>query len=122
MSEHLDTKLIAKSIPSSERQCTVIFVKWRPFGSSNNRRTVDRVLWNIHISRDPLSLGEVEGVLHLPPLWSKPSKANVRSSRRGREQIRPKTSEFSRWGDLRRSDLIAGDNPYSGTREVRSLQ
>jgi hypothetical protein len=40
--------------------------------------------------RDPVSLGEVEGVFHASSPWSK--KANPRSSRRGKEQIRSKTS------------------------------
>jgi hypothetical protein len=64
VSKHFDTKHIADLTPSSEWKRTVIFVKWRPFGRSNNPRVMDWIQMYIHNVRDPLSLGEVEGVLH----------------------------------------------------------
>ena len=36
--------------------------------------------------------------------------------------MRPKTSERLVWGNARRSDLMAGDNPWNGTREAKPPQ
>jgi hypothetical protein len=88
-------------------------VKWRPPGRSTNRRAAE---WNPQValrSSDPVSLGEVEGVLHvsLPGL----GVTNARSSRRGKEQIRSKTSEGTA---LRLSDLRVDDNPWNGVRDT----
>jgi hypothetical protein len=58
-------------------------------------------------------LGEVEGVLQLSLPRLREIKA--RSSRRGKEQIRSKTSEKA---EVRWSDLRVGDNPWNGTRET----
>jgi hypothetical protein len=61
-------------------------------------------------SRDPVNLGEVEGVVHVSSPWLR--KTHVRSSRRGKEQIRSKTSGEV---EVRCSDLRVGDNPRNGT-------
>jgi hypothetical protein len=68
---------------------------------------------NVRRARDPVSLGEVEGVFQasLPG----PRESKTRSSRRGKEQIRSKTSEKV---EIRWSDLRVGDNPWNGTRET----
>jgi hypothetical protein len=65
-------------------------------------------------SRDPVSLGEVKGVFHAshPP----PKGTNPRSSRRGKEQIKSKTSRKTK---MRRSDLRVGENPWNWIRETR---
>jgi len=63
-----------------------------------------------------VNLGELKGVLQLSsPRW-KPRENNPRSSRRGREQMRQRTSEFGREVKTRRSDVITGDNPCKGAR------
>jgi hypothetical protein len=57
-------------------------------------------------SRDPVSLGEVEGTFQASlARWR---ESNARSSRRGKEQIRSNTSKEVA---VRRSDLRVGDNP-----------
>lgn len=62
--EHADTKSVADS-KSPLRHDIVTFVKWRPFGRSNNRRIVEWVpLMAILRSREPVSLGDVEGAFH----------------------------------------------------------
>jgi hypothetical protein len=63
-------------------------------------------------SRDPVSLGEVGGMLHTSPPWL--GEITARSSRRGKEQIRSKTSGGVQ---VRRSDLRVGDNPWNRARE-----
>ena len=47
-------------------------------------------------SRDPLGLGEVGGVFHRLSLHPRPGEAKVKSSRRGKEQMRSKMSECGR--------------------------
>jgi hypothetical protein len=80
--------------------CTTIFVKWRLFGRLNNRRATEWNPANAFKLRDLVSLGEVGGRLHTSLPW--PGKINARSPRRGKEQIRSKTSGEV---EFRRSDL-----------------
>ena len=106
--KHLDNKFVADLTSSSLRHDIVIFVKWRPSGRSNNRRAMGRILPALMIrSRDPVSLGDVDGTFHSVVLREF-KKNNARSSRRGKEQTRSKTSE-----DIkdRRRDLMVGENP-----------
>ena len=122
MSEHLDTKSVVEVTSCSESHDTAIVVKWGPFGRSKNRRTMGRIPPFIPCnSKDPVSLSEVEGVVHCPSVspWSKQS--NARSSRRGREQTRVKSSEFGRAVKVKRSDLRTGDNPCNETTVSLSL-
>ena len=116
VSEHFDTKSVVEVTSSLESHATTIFVKWRPFGRSNSRLAMGWIapaaLLN---SRDPVSPGEVEGVVHRP-LGPGAGERNARSSRRGKEQMRPKTSESGRAMKFKRRDLRTGDNPYNGTR------
>jgi hypothetical protein len=111
--EQLDTKSVV-DLTSSSRYATEILVKLRPFGRPTNRHTAGMIPPNI--LKDPVSLGEVEGVFHTsaapPPL----RVTKARSSRRGKEQMR---SKISREVEVRRSDLRVGDNPWNGTRETR---
>ena len=108
MSEHLDTKSIV-DLRSSVRDSIVILVKWGPPGRLINRRMAVRIPVNRLRSRDPVSLGEVEGVSHTSLLCARVS--NARSSRRGKEQIISKTSGGV---EVKRGDLRAGDNPWNG--------
>jgi hypothetical protein len=111
VSEHLDTKSVVDSA-SSLKHHTVILVKRRPYGRSNNRRATAQIPPIAFSSRDPVSLGEVEGVFQVSlPRWR---ETNARSSRRGKEQTRSKTSKEV---PIRRSDLRVGDNPWNGARE-----
>ena len=65
-------------------------------------------------SRDPVSLRDVEGAFHPSISTSEPNITNARSSRRGKEQMRSKTSMKAavRWSDLR-----VDDNPWNGMME-----
>ena len=58
-------------------------------------------------------MGEVKGVFHVS--LHRFTETNARSSRRGKEQIRPKTSKEM---PLRLSDLRVDDKPWNGTRET----
>jgi hypothetical protein len=58
-----------------------------------------------------VSLDEIEGVFRAPP--PRRRETNAKSSRRGKEQIRSKTSEEV---EVRRSDLRVGDNPWNEAR------
>ena len=116
--EHLDTKYIVDKMSPPENHGTAIFVKWRPFGRSNNRRVVEPIPSIIRNSRDPVSLGEVDGMFHPPFARRRLRETKPRSSRRGREQTRPKISESGREVRVRWSDLRTGENPRSGTRET----
>jgi len=97
LSAHIDTNFIVNLTSSSESHGTRIFVKWMPFGRSNNRRVMVRTPSNsVSTLRVPLSLGEVGGAFHRPPACPGPTESSVRSSRRGKEQMRPKISESGR--------------------------
>jgi hypothetical protein len=110
VSEHLETKSIV-DLTSSLRHAIVTLVKWRPPGRPSNRRTAGRISPMALSSREPVSFGEVEGVFHTSlPRWG---RINARSSRRGKEQMRSKTS---REIALRLSDLRVGDSPWNGVR------
>jgi hypothetical protein len=87
--EQLNTKSVVDP-SSSSTPAIMILVKWRPFGRLISRRTIGRIPSNRVRLRDPVSLGEVEGVFHvsLPCV----GEVNSRSSRRGKEQIRSKMS------------------------------
>ena len=65
-------------------------------------------------SRDPASLGDVEGAFHPSVSASESSTINARSSRRGKEHTRSKTSIKAavRWSDLR-----VDDDPWNGRME-----
>jgi len=108
------------SYTQRNREKVAILVKWRPLGRSNNSLVVGWIPLNICNSRDPVNLGELTGVLHLsPPRWEqRRGETNTRSSRRGKEQMRPKTFEFGRRVKTKRSDLMTGENPCKGTRET----
>lgn len=114
VSEHLDTKFVV-NLRSLLRHNTVIFVKWRPSGRSNNRHAAEPALPSNIRSRDPVSFGEVKGGSHSPTSSSEEMKTNVRSSRGGKEQIRLKISKEVK---VRRSDLTVGDNLWNGMRET----
>jgi len=121
VSEHPDTKSVVDLTSSSDLHETVIAVKWRPFGKSSNRLVMDWIPLIITPNwRDPVSLGEVEGVLHPSSLRPGPTDSKARSSRRGKEQTRPKTSEFGKPPTARRSDLRAGEKPRNETRDSPS--
>ena len=63
VSEHLDTKSTAGWV-STTLDPIVILVKWRPLGRARNLDTME---WNSQLtlrSRDPVSLGDVEGAFH----------------------------------------------------------
>ena len=107
MSEHLDNKSVMNlRFPSGHS--TVIFAKWRPPGRSNNRRVAGRIPVIILRSRDPVSLGDVEGAFHPSVSNVGPNATKDRSSRRGKEQTRSKTSMKAQ---VRWSDLTVDDNP-----------
>ena len=89
--EHLDTNSVVDS-KSLARHDTLIFVKWRPSGKSNNRHTAARNPPIVLRSRDPVSLGDLKGAFHLSGSLSEPKQTNDRSSRRGNEQTRLKSS------------------------------
>jgi hypothetical protein len=115
VSEHLDTKSVVDST-SSSRHASVILAKRRSPRRANNPYTAGRMPPIPLSSRDPVSLGEVEGVFRAPsPLLR---ATNARSSRRGKEQIRSNTSKEIA---VRQSDLRAGDNPWNGARESWSF-
>ena len=119
VSEQPNIKSVVEVTSCSENHVTTIVVKWRPFGRSNSRRVMGWIpsvtLLN---SRDPVSLGEVEGVVHCPSLCPREMEDNARSSRRGKEQMRPKISESGRVAKSKRRDLRTGDNPCNGTRVI----
>jgi hypothetical protein len=115
VSEHPNTKSITEWTPPSS--ATMILVKWRPFGRLSNRRATEWIPPDTFKLRDPVSLGEVGGMLHTSLPWL--GEINARSSRRGKEQIRSRTSGEV---EVRRSDLRVGDNPWNGARETRSPQ
>jgi hypothetical protein len=112
VSEHLDTKSVI-DLTSSLRHDVSILAKRRPPGRLSNRRAAGRIAPRATSSREPVSLGEVEGVSHASP--PRLRKTNARSSRRGKEQISSKISDEV---DIIRSDVRVGDNPWNGTRET----
>ena len=117
MSEHFDTRSVIDST-SPSTHITVTLVKWRPFGRPSNRHAAGRAHRpNVLRLRVPVSLGEVEGVSHMS--FPRVREINSRSSRRGKEQIRSKTS---REVEVKRSDLRVGDSPRKWIRETSSLQ
>ena len=67
-------------------------------------------------SRDPVSLGDVEGAFHPSISTSEPNITNARSSRRGKEQMRSKTSLKAavRWSDLRVDDNLWNEKMKTG--------
>jgi len=117
--EHPVTKSAAdlKSAPSTNTN--TIFVKLRQFGRSNNRRVIGSIPPTaLRNSREPVSLGEVEGAMYPSISFPESKTSHAKSSRRGNEHMRPKTSGGRPRVDSRRSDLIVGDNPWNGTRET----
>ena len=65
--EHLDTKSAVDPMPCSTTHVTMIVLKRRPFERSNNPRVMNCVPSAIlRNSRDPVSLGKVEGAFHDP--------------------------------------------------------
>jgi len=112
VSEHFDTKSVA-DLKSSPMHVTVILAKWRPSGKFNNRRVVEWIPPLTARFRDLVSLGDVEGGLHPTVPSSGQKSINSRSSRRGKEQMRSKTSEEV---EVRLSDLTTGENPKNGAR------
>ena len=67
--------------------------------------------------RDPVSFGEVGGAfimsVRMPRLRLGKKEHNDRSSRRGKEQVRLKTSESEREERCTWRDVRVGDNPWS---------
>ena len=106
MSEHLDTNSVVDS-KSPLRHATVIFLKRRPPGRSNNRRVAKQSPPIALMSREPVNLGDVGGGTHSAVLLVV-RRTNSRSSRRGKEQIRPNPSKTV---EVRWSDLMVGENP-----------
>jgi len=109
-----DTKSVAdpKSWPVHD---TVISVKRRPSGRSNKRRTAEWIPPIALRYRDPVNLGDVEGALlpRVPP--SRRRSVKNRSSRRGKEEMKSKTSKVV---EVILSDLTAGENPKNGARGI----
>ena len=89
--EHVDTNSFTKS-PSPIGHDTEILEKGRPPGRSSNPRVTRRSL--SLKKRDPVNFGRVGGASHpLPFSWSRSlEEYNDRSSRRGKEQIKSRTS------------------------------
>ena len=117
VSEHLDTKSIANPTSWKEADSTIIRLKCRPFGRSNNPWITDFIPPCIHNSRDPFNLGEVRGLIHVSGGW-RARVTNARSSRRGKEQMRSKALETWMELEARRSDLMDVEIPCSGMREI----
>src|SRR5258705_7961041 len=90
VSEHIDTKSV-NDPESSPLHDTVILAKRRPSGNSNNRCVAKWIPPTALSSRDPVSLGDVEGAFHPAASWDR-RETSIRSSRRGKEQTRSKTS------------------------------
>lgn len=117
VSEHLDTKSVVDSMSWAENNHTTILLKCRPFGRSNNRWVTDQFHPPMHKSRVPVNLGDVGGLAQ--GSWRRAVReTNARSSRWGREQMRPKSFESEREENNRRSDLITAEKPCNGTREM----
>ena len=118
VSEHPDTKSVVDLKSAILTHTSTIFVKWRPFGRPSSCCTAGPIPSIVlHNSRDPVSFGEVKGVLHLSV---QPKANSVRFSRRGKEHTKSKTSEGGMELQRRRSDLMVGGNPWNGTRETCS--
>ena len=120
VSEHLDTKFVVEAMSSGTSHGTVTLLKCRPSGRSNNRSVTD---WSPSFRsnlRDPVNLGEVGGLFHASCLLRASRETNVRSSRRWKEQMKLKISEFWRCVKLRWSDVTTGENPCNGTRGIRA--
>jgi len=105
--EDLDTKSVAdsESLPIHD---IVILEKWRPPGKVDSRRVANPTPHTVLRSRDPVSLGDVGGALHLemPPPGRR--ETNARSSRAGKERTRSKTSKGVQ---VRRRDFTVCENP-----------
>ena len=118
--EQPDTKSVVDLKSASSTHANTIFVKLGPFGRSNNRRVIGVIppppqyKW-----RDPVNLGEVNGGVHPSTPFQYLKTNNVKSSRRGYEHRRLRTSESWTWVNCRQSDLTLGDNPWNGTREIK---
>jgi len=104
--EHLEIKSITESLSSTESP-NVILVKWRPPGRAQNRRVMERISQIDCRVREPVSFGDVTGAFH-PSASSLMGLINARSSRRGKEQMRSKTSTEAQ---IMLSDLTVGDSP-----------
>ena len=70
VSQHPDTKSVVESKSAPWTHISEILVKWRPSGRSNNRRAVGQIPHIAPRSRDPVSFGEVEGVIHMSEVFS----------------------------------------------------
>ena len=94
MPEHRDTKRVINSKSISSEPANTIFVKRRPFGRSNIRRAIGLIPSPVPSNlRNPVSLGEVKGAIHVSASPLYPEGVNTKSSRRGKEHMRPKISE-----------------------------
>ena len=85
VSKHFNTESFVKPA-SSTRHPNTILEKWRPYERPNNTHEMGRVSplsW-----RDPVSFNEVNGGLP----WAE--RRNHRSSKRGKDQMRPKILEL----------------------------
>ena len=113
--EHLDTKSIADPTSRRENKHTTILLKCKPFGRSNSPWETDWKPPSTCSSRHPVNLGEVRGLVHVSATRGM-REVNARSSRRGREQIRPKVFESGVKAEIRRSDLMTAEILCSKTR------
>lgn len=94
--EQLDTSFIVQVMSSGPSHGTVTLLKRKPDGRSNSRAVTD---WSPSCRsnlRDPVNLGEVGGQFHAPCLPRVAQETSVRSSRRWKEQMKSKISEYWR--------------------------
>lgn len=93
VSEHVDSKLVTNSTCWVAEHATVIREKRRPLGRPNNPSATAVI--EPDSLRCPLNFGDVNGAFHSPPrsIGSIEAKdGKVKSSRRGKEQIRSRSS------------------------------
>ena len=102
------------SLTGSARE---ILEKLRPFGKVINPRAIEKLL--LVRASDPVSFGEVGGVSHVSSFLPPDTWWKERSSRRGKEQMRPRISGRAGGVAKRKSrDLSVGDNPRNPVRET----
>ena len=65
-----------------------------------------------------VSLGEVEGDIHLPVSLLRGPTTNTKSSRRGKEETKPRIVGSGTMEYARKSDLSAEENPCNWTGEA----
>ena len=124
VAQHIPTNFPVNEISSSSSKIISSFRKRRPFGRDSNREATLSIEQPTESFRDPVNTGGLEdwisagcGLELMPSVVEKWSQVvTERSSRRGNERTRLKMGEGGKSKKSTRRDLVAGENPWNGTR------